>query len=98
MFRPISFKENECKLTLMKNRREELMEVDIKLIESVVFNIKEPAKMIIKIPSHVTRNGVSLPYPLYDKVQGKMQMILEINTIKYKFLIEEISESVGATA
>ena len=98
MFRPISFKENECKLTLMKNRREELMEVDIKLIESVVFNIKEPAKMTIKIPSHVTRNGVSLPYPLYDKVQGKMQMILEINTIKYKFLIEEISESVGATA
>ena len=98
MFRPISFKENECKLTLMKNRREELMEVDVKLIESVVFNIKEPAKMTIKIPSHVTRNGVFLPYPLYDKVQGKMQMILEINTIKYKFLIEEISESVGATA
>lgn len=94
MFRPISFKENECKLVLMRNRREELMHVDTKLIDSVEFNVKEPAKMTIKVPSHISRNGEQLPYPLYTAVQGKMQLILNINNIKYRFLIEEISESV----
>ena len=85
MFRPISFTKNDCNLILMKNRRESLMEVDTDLIDSIVFNIKEPAKMTMTIPSHISRNGVELPYPLYDIVQGKMQMVLEINSNKYKF-------------
>lgn len=93
MFRPISFHENECKLTLMKNRREALMEVDINLIDSIVFNVKEPAKMSMTIPSHISRNGEQVPYPLYEIVQGKMQLILEINNNKYKFIIDDISES-----
>ena len=93
MFRPISFTKNDCNLTLMKNRRESLMKVDTDLIDSIVFNVKEPAKMTMTIPSHISRNGVELPYPLYDTVQGKMQMVLEINSNKYKFIIDDISES-----
>ena len=93
MFRPISLTKNECKLTLMKNRRETLMEVDTDLIDSITFNVKEPAKLSMTIPSHISRNGVTVPYPLYNVVQGKMQMVLEINSNKYKFLIDDISES-----
>lgn len=93
MFRPISFQKNECRLTLMKNRREVLMEVDVNLIDSIVFNVKEPAKMSMTIPSHISRSGEQMPYPLYEIVQGKMQLILEINNHKYKFIIDEISES-----
>ena len=93
MFRPISFTKNDCSLILMKNRRESLMEVDTDLIDSITFNVKEPAKLSMTIPSHISRNGVELPYPLYDIVQGKMQMVLEINSNKYKFIIDDISES-----
>ena len=93
MFRPISFRdENQCTLTLMKNRKEALCEVDVQYIDSVQFKIKEYAKMSITIPSHISRNGEKLPLPLYDLVRGKMQLILEINSVKYKFIIEEISE------
>lgn len=97
MFRPISFKENECKLTLMKNRREELLLVDTKLIDSIVFNVTEPAKMTITIPSHITHRDSSIAYPLFEMVQGKMQLILEINGIKYRFIIEDINEKNGAS-
>lgn len=93
MFRPISLKnENQCKLILMKNRKEELCEIDVKYIDSVQFKVKEYAKMTITIPSHITRNMKTVPLPLYDLVRGKMQLILEINSTKYKFIIEEISE------
>ena len=93
MFRPISLNnENQCKLILMKNRKEELCEIDVKYIDSVQFKVKEYAKMTITIPSHITRNMETVPLPLYDLVRGKMQLVLEINSTKYKFIIEEISE------
>ena len=93
MFRPISLRnENQCSLILMKNRKEELCDIDVKYIDSVQFNVKEYAKMTITIPSHISRNGVKLPLPLYELIRGKMQLILEINSNKYKFIVEEISE------
>ena len=111
MFRHVSFKENNYRVFLMKNRYEELLEINTKVneIETISFNVKEPAKMSIKIPLYIERNiGVSddqmdnptyspmvsrIENPLYGIIKGKMQIVLELNNIKYKFIVEEISET-----
>lgn len=95
MFRPFYFKENDCKLVLMKNRHEELIDIDINIntVDSVVFSVEEPATMTIEVPSHIDRGMTKIDNPVFNLVKGKMQLILTINKDKYKFIIESINES-----
>jgi len=99
MFRPIYFKENDCKLILMKNRHEELIEInlDVNEVEKVTFNVEEPATMIINVPMYINRfmgsTDQKIKNPVFDLIKGKMQLVLEINNDKYKFFVDSIKEN-----
>lgn len=96
MFRPVTFKaENEYELVLMRNRREELLDVPIDYIQSIDFEmgerLQQPTKITLSIPSHIRRNEKLINVPLFDRIKGKMQLRLKINGKYYMFSIEEES-------
>ena len=100
MFRPVTFKpENEYDLVLMRNRREELIDIPIDYIDSIKFSmgerLQEPTEITLIIPSHVQRGNERVALPLYKMIKGKMQLKLTLNDKKYMFSIEE--ESVTET-
>jgi hypothetical protein len=81
VFRPATYKsENEYELVLMKNRREELIDIPLEYVESIEFNmgthLQEPTKLTLTIPSHINRVGELMEYPLYNMIKGKMQLKL----------------------
>lgn len=100
MFRPVTFKtENDYELILMRNRREELIDIPIDYITSVDYNmgeyLQEPTKISLTIPSHLERDGKLIEFPAYNLIKGKMQLKLKVNDKKYVFTIEE--ESISET-
>lgn len=101
MFRPAVYKsENEYELILMRNRREELIDIPIEYIESVEFSmgerLQQPTKLVLTIPSHLDRGNGVIEYPLYSMIKGKMQLKLKVNGKIYRLSIEE--ESVRETS
>ena len=96
MFRPVILQaENEYELVLMRNRREELLDVPIDYIESISFEmgerLQQPSKITLKIPSHIRRGDKTFAVPLFDRIKGKMQLRLKINGKYYMYSIEEES-------
>ena len=96
MFRPVILQaENEYELVLMRNRREELLDVPIDYIESISFEmgerLQQPSKITLKIPSHIRRSDKIITVPLFDRIKGKMQLRLKINGKYYMYSIEEES-------
>ena len=68
MFRPVILQaENEYELVLMRNRREELLDVPIDYIESISFEmgerLQQPSKITLKIPSHIRRGDKIFTVP-----------------------------------
>ena len=101
MFRPATYKsENEYELVLMRNRREELIDIPLEYVESIDFemgtHLQQPTKLTLTIPSHLTRGTGLIEYPLYNMIKGKMQLRLKVNGKTYRLSIEE--ESVKETS
>lgn len=98
MFRPTRFyKENLYSFTLWKNKNEILSDIPRQYVEEITFAmgdyVQEPTKVSFRIPSHLTRNGETIPYPLYSHIRGKMQIQMIINQKdEYWLDIEEVSE------
>lgn len=98
MFRPTRFyKENLYSFTLWKNKNEILSDIPRQYVEEITFAmgdyVQEPTKVSFRIPSHLTRNGETIPYPLYSHIKGKMQIQMIINQKdEYWLDIEEVSE------
>lgn len=80
------------KLTLMKNRREELCDISNNYIDEIVINWQETNTMSLTIPSHVFHNGETIEFPLFYLIKGGQQLILEVNNKKYKFIVNNIQE------
>ena len=89
MYRPISLSENEYSFTLMKNRHEEWGEIPKEYVQSVVYNQGSPAQMTLEIPSKITYMNKEIDFPLYSAVRGKMQIIMELNGVKSRFIIDD---------
>lgn len=94
MFRPMRLQnENTYEFVLMKNRREELMEIPVNCVNNIVFEmgsyVGQPTKLTLTIPSHIERGGEIIEFPLYSVIKGKMQIIVTINDKKFAFTIEE---------
>ena len=78
----------------MKNVREELSDIPIEYIKSITYSLSTYAKIELEIPSHLSRGGQMLDYPLYRQIKGKQQLILSINEQLSKFVIDEQIEVV----
>ena len=94
MFRPATYKsENEYELVLMRNRREELIDIPLEYVDSIDFemgtHLQQPTKLTLTIPSHLTRGTGLIEYPLYNMIKGKMQLRLKVNGTTYRLSIEE---------
>ena len=89
MYRPISLSENEYSFTLMKNRHEEWGEIPKEYVQSVVYSQGSPAQMTLEIPSKITYINNEIDFPLYSAIRGKMQIIMELNGVKSRFIIDD---------
>lgn len=89
MFRPISLIENEYSFTLMKNRHEEWGEIPNEYVQSIVYLLGTPTQMTIKIPSKITYMNREIDFDLYHDVRGKMQIIMNMNGEKSRFIIDD---------
>lgn len=89
MYRPISLSENEYSFILMKNRHEEWGEIPKEYVQSVVYSQGSPAQMTLEIPSKITYMNKEMNFPLYSAVRGKMQIIMELNGVKSRFIIDD---------
>ena len=89
MYRPISLSENEYTFILMKNRHEEWGEIPKEYVQSVVYTQGSPAQMTLEIPSKITYMNKEIDFPLYSAVRGKMQIIMELNGVKSRFIIDD---------
>ena len=73
----------------MKNVREELSDIPVEYVKSITYNLSTYAKIELEIPSHLTRRGLTIDYPLYRQIKGKQQLILSINGQLSKFIIDD---------
>ena len=89
MHREVSFVKNNIRFILMKNRRETLCDIPNEYIEEIVYDINNPAELKFKIPSHITYRGKKVNYMVYDQIQGKMQIIVNINGSQERFIIDD---------
>lgn len=89
MFRPISLNTNEYSFILMKNRHEEWGEIPKEHIKSVIYNHGSPTQMNLEIPSKITYMNKEIDFPLYSAIRGKMQIIMELNGAKSRFIIDD---------
>lgn len=75
--------------TVLRNRRTELSELPIQYVESITYEINSPAELSFSLPSTISYRGKTLPYLVYDEIQGKMIIISDINGYKEKFIIDD---------
>ena len=89
MHRTVNFAKNEIRFILMKNRRETICDIPREYVSSIIYNINEPAELEFRIPSHITYRGKKVSYSVYEQLQGKMQIIVNINGSMERFIIDE---------
>ena len=89
MYRPISLNENVYSFTLMKNRHEEWGEIPKEYVQSVVYSQGTPTQMNIEIPSKIIYMNKQIDFELYSAIRGKMQIIMELNGEKSRFIIDD---------
>lgn len=75
--------------TLMKNRHEEWGEIPKEHVQSVVYSQGTPTQMNIEIPSKIVYMNKQIDFELYSAVRGKMQIIMELNGEKSRFIIDD---------
>lgn len=75
--------------TLMKNRHEEWGEIPKEYVQSVVYSQGTPTQMNIEIPSKIVYMNKQIDFELYSAVRGKMQIIMELNGEKSRFIIDD---------
>lgn len=73
----------------MKNRHEEWGEIPKQYVQSVVYSQGTPTQMNIEIPSKIVYMNKQLDFELYSAVRGKMQIIMELNGEKSRFIIDD---------
>lgn len=89
MYRPVSLFENEYSFTLMKNRHEEWGTIPNTYVQSIVYTTGTPTTMTIEIPSKITYMNNEIDFELYSVVRGKMQIIMDMNGEKSRFIIDD---------
>ena len=89
LHRTVNFAKNEIRFILMKNRRETICDIPREYVSSIIYNINEPAELEFRIPSHITYRGKKVSYSVYEQLQGKMQIIVNINGSMERFIIDE---------
>lgn len=92
---------NEIELILMKNIREELADIPVEYISTITYDMTTYMKMELQIPNQLKRGGKIVPFPLFDQIKGKQQLILKINGQLNKLIIDDkidvIETSTGKT-
>lgn len=73
----------------MKNRHEEWGEIPKEYVQSVVYSQGTPTQMNIEIPSKIVYMNKEIDFALYSAVRGKMQIIMELNGEKSRFIIDD---------
>ena len=73
----------------MKNRHEEWGEIPKEYVQSVVHSQGTPTQMNIEIPSKIIYMNKQIDFELYSAIRGKMQIIMELNGEKSRFIIDD---------
>ena len=73
----------------MKNRHEEWGEIPKEYVQSVVYSQGTPTQMNIEIPSKIIYMNKQIDFELYSAIRGKMQIIMELNGEKSRFIIDD---------
>lgn len=89
MYRPIGLFENSYSFLLMKNRHEEWGEIPKEYVDSVVYKQGELTQMTINIPDKVSYMNREVDNDLYNDIRGKMQIIMNINGVLSRFIIDD---------
>lgn len=89
MYRPVSLFNNEYSFMLMKNRHEEWGTIPNEYVQSVTYNTGSPTQMTIEIPAKVKYMNKEIDFDLYHEVRGKMQIIMNMNGEKSRFIIDD---------
>ena len=97
MLNRIDLNSNNISLVLMKNRREELYDVDVEYIKEIVFNLQEKCEMSLEIPSHINHNGEKFELPLYDMIKGKRQQMKNYGILSDKRTLQSLSKAYNST-
>lgn len=82
-------KKNSYYIELHKNRREVLAEIPKEFITNIEYSSSTYPTMTIEIPDKVHRGGKDHEVLLYNQIKGKMFIIIDINGVKERFIIDE---------
>lgn len=82
--------KNDVSVVLMRNIREELADIPVEYVKSVVYDMTTYDKMTIEVPSVVTRtNGQVVDVMLYHQIKGKQTIYLTVNGQKSRFIVDD---------
>ena len=92
MFRSFRLKDRDkvFKCTLMRNRREELAEIQSDYVTQIVYKLNENDELSMTIPNKINHNGKMIRNTLFDKVKNKRFLIVNNEE---KYVINKISTS-----
>ena len=82
-------KKNSYYIELHKNRREVLAEIPKEFITNIEYSSSTYPTMTIEIPDKIHRGGKDHEVLLYNQIKGKMFIIIDINGVKERFIIDE---------
>ncbi len=82
-------KKNNYYIELHKNRREVLAEIPKEFITNIEYSSSTYPTMTIEIPDKIHRGGKDHEVLLYNQIKGKMFIIIDINGVKERFIIDE---------
>ena len=82
-------KKNSYYIELHRNRREVLAEIPKEFITNIEYSSSTYPTMTIEIPDKIHRSGKDHEVLLYNQIKGKMFIIIDINGVKERFIIDE---------
>ena len=82
-------KKNSYHIELHRNRREVLAEIPKEFITNIEYSSSTYPTMTIEIPDKIHRSGKDHEVLLYNQIKGKMFIIIDINGVKERFIIDE---------
>ena len=82
-------KKNSYYIELHKNRREVLAEIPKEFITNIEYSSSTYPTMTIEIPDKIHRGGKDHEVLLYNQIKGKMFIIIDINGVKERLIIDE---------
>lgn len=54
-----------------------------------MYDINQPDELTFRVPSRITYRGKTMDYIVYESIRGKMQLILNINGEKERYIIDD---------